>query len=217
MRHVFTHAPSTWKRRLPFKDHMELSEAFAKELNLARPYPGHFHLVQSDGSSMSFENMAELEERLQGLRAKDVERVGVNLRRMGAKPGLQFFCDTSHTPTTQLSLSGPDETVVRGLQARFKSMIDRRFEDLDEQAAAVPQAPSGGINIGSFGALGVLSGGQAATSVEAPGTASSGAPPASSGGDDGAVRPWWNHPWVIAVVGGTLAIVLGAIVLRFVL
>jgi|HubBroStandDraft_3_1064219.scaffolds.fasta_scaffold105687_3 hypothetical protein len=128
----------------------------------------------------------------------------------------------SHTGRgTTLRTSGSDATRVIGLHGQLEGAITRRLDQLDTKASIPIDPQIAGITIGSIGgSVGSISGGAVAPSGGGDQDGVVVITAEASSGSSATKRPpeqresrWWNSRWLVAIVGGTAAILIATGVL----
>jgi hypothetical protein len=166
----------------------------------------------------------ELREDLRGVSDNEVSHLELCVTAPGATAILTSNLRTIVRQAgqgTTLRTAGSDATRVIGLHGQMESAITRRLDQFEANTLTPSDSKTGGITIGSIGgSVGSISGGDIASSVGGGhgGNLTVNAKPSSGTSATGRSgeqrrRRWWNSRWLVAVVGGTVAILVAAGVL----
>ena len=190
---------AAWKQSLTAEDFLTLT---TKAVLLLQAKVDEFDVSAEvelkDGSELKAQSIAELTHDLQNVTPHEIKDLQLNVASEGVTTHLRSRPMTTWSAErTTLTTSGVDEALVYGLHGQLERAIAKRFDDLaearrqSEQTQTPPSISIMGTNVSISGT------GDASSSSNPP------APQKTS-------ERWWNNKWVIALVGGTAAILAAA-------
>ncbi len=214
----------TWERPLSIEGFLEAT-TFAASL-----FDKEFDSVtlSADATLTDVEVKAttidELREDLRGVSDNEVSHLELCVTASGAKAiltsDLRKTVPRARRGTT-LRTAGSDATRVIGLHGQIEGAITRHLDQFEANTSTPIDSEIGGITIGSIGgSVGFISGGDVTASGEGEHGGNFTVNAEASSGTSATIRSaeqrrsrWWNSRWLVAVVGGTVAILVAAGVL----
>jgi hypothetical protein len=215
----------TWEQSLSIEDFLAatalVTSLFDKEFDSV--------MLSADATLTDVEVKAitidELREDLRGVSDDEVSHLELCVTASGAKAILTSDLRKTAPQTgqgTALRTAGSDATRVIGLHGQIEGAITRRLDQVGARTLTPIDSKTGGITIGSIGgSVGLIAGRDVAPSGGEVQRGSLAVTAEASSGASGAIRSaeqrrksrWWNSRWLVAVVGGAVAILVAAGVL----